>query len=240
MPQSPEVRHEILKAERTFADQNDQIRRRHQEITSIRNELEAIQNDITEICRNGRLLALLELRKYGYNPAEPRIPKHQTGGGEWTRDPSAGQRYAAATQIAIHPSSLTGISRIDDTTKELAHLLAQVVDKIGPTNLPPWLYGTLVHTRFAAAVRAANIPGVEVETTFSLLSIFRYGSKYSIRPDAILRDDAGDIVAIYDVKTGTKGLESARVDEIRTKTRTTSDTYVIEMSIIRGAVLKYS
>ena len=118
VPQSPEVRHEILKAERTFADQNDQIRRRHQEITSIRNELEAIQNDITEICRNGRLLALLELRKYGYNPAEPRIPKHQTGGGEWTRDPSAGQRYAAATQIAIHPSSLTGISRIDDTTKE--------------------------------------------------------------------------------------------------------------------------
>ncbi len=35
--------------------------------------------------RDGPALILSELRKYGYNPEEPRVPKYNPGGGEWTR-----------------------------------------------------------------------------------------------------------------------------------------------------------
>ena len=239
MPQTSEVRHEIFKAAQRLAGESELTQQRREEIASIRNELELIRKDIAGLLRNGRSLILAELRKYGYNPQEPRIPEHQTGGGRWTRDPFAGQRYAAATQIVIHPNSLTGISRIDDTTKKLADLLAKVVDGIEP-RIAQALYGIMVHTRFAAAVRAANLRGVEAESTFNLFSSPIYGSKYSKRPDAILRDDGDDIVAIYDVKTGIAGLRPSRVDELRATTLTTDDTYVIEMSIIRGTILKYN
>lgn len=85
VPQSPEILHEILMAARLLADENDPIRRRHEEITSIRNELEAIRNDIAELRRKVGSTISRELRRHGYNPDEPRVPKRQVGAGEWTR-----------------------------------------------------------------------------------------------------------------------------------------------------------
>jgi hypothetical protein len=38
------------------------------------------------------------LRKRGYDPDEPRIPEHHTGGGEWTRD-----SVAAADNVNVRP-----------------------------------------------------------------------------------------------------------------------------------------
>ena len=66
-------------------DQDDGLRQRRVEITSIRRELEEIARDIGKLRREWPLLVLSELRKYGYNPNEPRVPKHSPGGGEWTR-----------------------------------------------------------------------------------------------------------------------------------------------------------
>jgi hypothetical protein len=112
-----------------------------------------------------------------------------------------------------------------------------VVDKIGPTHLTPRLYGTLVHTRFAAAVRAAAIPGIEmvdVERTFGLMPKASYGARDSVRTDVILRDDPGSIIAIYDVKTGGAELGPARVGRLRSMTGTTPDTYMIELQVLRG------
>jgi hypothetical protein len=80
---------------------------------------------------------------------------------------------------------------------------------------------------------------VEVEQTFGPVPDAPYGSKGSIRTDVILRDLAGTIIAIYDVKTGDARLEPRRVRELRAKTDTTSDTYVFEVSAERGVVLKY-
>lgn len=81
IPQSPEVRREIVKAIQTLTgDQDERLRQRRAEIASIRRGLEEIAQDIAKL-RSG----ISALRKYGYNPEEPRVPKHAVGGGEWTR-----------------------------------------------------------------------------------------------------------------------------------------------------------
>jgi hypothetical protein len=85
VPRNPEVRHEILKAAQTLADEDDPARRRGREIASIRAELQVIREDVAELRRDTQSLVLRELRKHGYNPDEPRIPRYHVGGGEWTR-----------------------------------------------------------------------------------------------------------------------------------------------------------
>ena len=52
-----------------------------------------------------------------YNADEPRVPKGGRGGGQWTSEGSFGRQYASATPVLIDAQALTGISRVDDTTK---------------------------------------------------------------------------------------------------------------------------
>jgi hypothetical protein len=135
-----------------------------------------------------------------------------------------GAQYAQArTTLTTDPNALTGRSTIDDTTKSLGQTLARVMDIVGlAPDLSPQLYGTAVHTAFAAAVRLQNLPGIgfwDVERTFSLDNNDpSYGLAGSIRTDVVLRNDQGDIIAIYDVKTGERGLSQTRVNELRDKT----------------------
>lgn len=122
----------------------------------------------------------------------------------------------------------------------LLGLLNQVVDSVGPKGtLSPTQYGTKIHTQFAAAVRAEGLANVEVEQTFGLTPNASYGEEDSIRTDVLLRDDTGDIIAIYDVKTGETRLKPWRVRELREMTDTTSGTYVFEVNPSRGVSLKY-
>jgi hypothetical protein len=132
-----------------------------------------------------------------------------------------GAQYAQ-TQVTVHTSALTGIESIDDTTTKLAHTLAGILD--GIEILPdatPQKYGMIVHSIFANAVRFGDFEGIgfdDVETTFGDELDSPYGAKGSIRTDVVLRNIAGDIVAIYDVKTGKEPLGPKRVREIREKT----------------------
>ena len=122
MPASPEVRHEIIKAMRTLAeDQDEALRRRRAEIESIKRDLEALRQRLAKLRRDFPSLPGAELRreqpslssqarKYGYNPDEPRVPARDPGGGQWTTDggsdssstpaagdgtPDGGTQYAA-------------------------------------------------------------------------------------------------------------------------------------------------
>lgn len=191
------------------------------------------------VARFELILVELELqeRKANFNPKQPRVPGGNPNGGQWT---SGG---TSQTQVTIDPSALTGISTIDDATKDLTDILANVMDIVEYVpGLSPQMYGTLVHQAFATAVRLQGLPGVgfwDVETTFSLGSIARYGLKDSIRTDVVLRNDVGDIIAIYDVKTGESGLSMSRVEELRAKTRAMPDTPVIQLHILRGPSLKH-
>lgn len=146
----------------------------------------------------------------------------------------AGAQYAQ-TQFNIDPSALTGISTIDDTTKQLANTLARIKDTFeSRAGLSPQKYGTAIHTTFANAVRAQGLPGIapsDVETTFGGE---RYGAKGSVRTDVILRNDVGDVIAIYDVKTGEKGIEPERAAKLRIKAGVGNEVPIIQMSFPYG------
>ena len=165
------------------------------------------------------------------------MPAGSREGGQWIR-------VAGPTQITIHPSALTGISTIDDTTKKLTSTLVDVMeamDKVVPARTPQ-LYGMAVHKAFEIAVRSKNLRGIGtkgVETTFSLdRANAPYGFKGSIRTDVVLRNEIGDVMAIYDVKTGERGIDSTREAELRAKTRAGPNVPVIEMHVLRGVTLK--
>ena len=129
---------------------------------------------------------------------------------------------------------------IDKTSVVLLALLNEVVDRVGLRGtLSPTQYGTKIYTEFAASVGAEGLAGVEVEQTFGLERDASYGAEGSIRTDVLLRDDASNIIAIYDVKTGEARLKPWRVKELRAMTGTTSDTYVFELNVDRGLSLKY-
>lgn len=187
------------------------------------------------------------LRKAGFNPDQPRIPAGSSGGGQWTKDgreTTHNDLPGPRTQIAqndinIDTSALTGISKIDDTTKQLANTLARIKDVVDhASDLAPQVYGIRVHTAFATAVKNSGLPGIapaDVETTFG--GDYR-GAKGSVRTDVVLRNDAGDVITIYDVKTGEKGIEPARAAYLRFKVGVGNDVPIIQMSFKDGITRK--
>jgi hypothetical protein len=98
------------------------------------------------------------------------------------------------------------------------------------------MYGTAVHFAFGVALRLQGLPGVgDIERSFSLDTFDPYyGLAGSIRTDATLRNIQGEIIAIYDVKTGDARISPARADELRTVTRAAPGTPVFELNIVRG------
>lgn len=151
------------------------------------------------------------------------------------RDPETGRR------LPTPPNATTGDPLIDRTTEKLMDFLGDVMDGIGPRPDLDWgPHGTRVHTEFAEMLRAKGLPGIEpndVERTFSLTEEAFYGAKDTIRPDAILRRDTGDIAAIYDIKTG-RGMSEVQVVKICYMTGSGRTIPVIELNRIRGAILK--
>jgi hypothetical protein len=84
-----------------------------------------------------------------------------------------------------------------------------------------------------------NLPGVSVETTFSLERADPpYGFKGGVRPDVVLRNAAGEVLAIYDVKTGGAEIDQPRAAELRAKTGAGPNVPVIEMHPRRGITWK--
>lgn len=162
----------------------------------------------------------------------------------------AGGRAAilAASPLSGPPNSivsidysraLTGISNIDDVTKSLSEALSKSMQDVN--FLPEWtpqVYGTAVHVDFGVRVRLQEIPGVEVEQSFFDRDRVDYGDPGSIRTDVILRNEVGDIQAIYDVKTGGAVLTQTRVKEIRDQTGAGSEVPIIELQVNRGATIK--
>jgi hypothetical protein len=54
-----------------------------------------------------------------------------------------------------------------------------------------------------------------------------------------LQNDQGEIIAIYDVKTGERKLSAARANELRKMTGASPDTPVFELNVVRGISKKY-
>jgi hypothetical protein len=116
----------------------------------------------------------------------------------------------------VLPGAPTGNAQVDATTLLLQNILAQVAEQQGQGFGSG--FGIKVHTGFGALVKAANIPGIaptDVEHSFSLGDSVKYGTCGSVRTDVLLRNSAGKVIAVYDVKTGNAILTPDRAAEIR-------------------------
>jgi hypothetical protein len=92
---------------------------------------------------------------------------------------------------------------------------------------------------FGGLVRFGNFPGIgfrDVETTYGGTGI--YGSKDSIRTDVILRNEIGDPIAIYDVKTGGAKLDADRLKDMREKVGVSSSVPIIELHVTHGVTIQ--
>lgn len=163
-----------------------------------------------------------------------------TDGNALSAGPFDIEFVGSRTSVTIDYSrALTGISTIDDTTKKLSETLGDTMARVDfIAEWTPSMYGTAVHVAFATQVRLQGLRGVEVEQSFFDQKPGGYGEPGSIRTDIILRNDTGDIVAIYDVKTGGAVLTSARIREIRRQTKVGIEVPVIELQVNRGATIK--
>lgn len=56
----------------------------------------------------------------------------------------------------------------------------------------------------------------------------------------MLRNDVGDVIAIYDVKTGEKGIEPARAAYLRLKVGVGNEVPIIQMSFKHGLSRKFA
>ena len=174
---------------------------------------------------------------------QPRVPAGNRDGGQWTDEtgevsPShrQGVRYAG-TAIEIDASALTGIDNIDETTKRLAKILARSVDEVG---LVPGAarYGTAVHVAFEFNVFFEGIRGIgpgDIEPSFSLPPGYP-STKRTVSPDVVLRNDIGDIIAVYDVKTGDEGLDRARRAALRAATGVDRNVPIIELRVCNDPI----
>ena len=243
VPRTLHTQLEIAKAMRTLLapDDDDLLRRRRAEIAAIRGELEAIKRDFQKAGEECLALVKAELRAAlakKYNPDQPRVTAGNSDGGEWTDETGGvspshrqGVRYAG-TAVEIDVSALTGIDNIDGTTKRLAKILARSVDEVGAVP-GAQRYGTAVHVEFAFNVLFEGIRGVspvDIEPSFSLPPGYP-SAKTTVRPDVVLRNDIGDIIAIYDVKTGDEGLDRARRAELRAATGVDRTVPIIELRV---------
>jgi hypothetical protein len=219
-------------------------------------DIEALRRDLRELAAIGvqlKRLRLLRALKGGFNPDQPRVPAGSRDGGQWTSgggpdgslvayvdvdgepetllsNPFDADIHLVGSRITIdYSEALTGLPRIDETTKALIKTLGGVVASLPDGSGP--VYGTLVHKFFGLAVRAQGLDGIgfsDVETTFSLRDGARYGAEGSIRTDVVLRDEADEIIAIYDVKTGISGISEERAAELRLKTGTGPEVPIIK------------
>jgi hypothetical protein len=199
------------------------------EIREIRQALEDIRYQRIVVRAELAFRKFLQAVKAGFNENQPRDER-----GRWTAE--------GGVEVTTYDGFLTGIPTIDNTSEALSNILTKVM--AGLEYLPemtPQDYGKAVHAAFGVAIGVANLPGVgDIERSFSLEdSDPRYGLAGTVRTDVTLRNIQGDIIAIYDVKTGDKPMLRSRADELREKTRAAPGTPVFELNIIRGPSRKY-
>ncbi len=199
-------------------------------LVEIRKELLRRKCDLLDIKLELKFVKLLRAAvKAGFRSDQPR-DEH----GRWTS--------AGGVQVTTSWGFLTGIPTIDNASEALSDALVRVMEMVDflPT-MSPGTYGTAVHIAFGASVKKLGIPGLgDIERSFSLDdSDPSYGLIGTVRTDVILRNIQGDIIAIYDVKTGNAKMTPARANKLREMTRAAPNTPVFELNIARGPSRKY-
>jgi hypothetical protein len=198
------------------------------EIRDIKQGLDDTEYELIVVRAELAFRKLMLAMKANFNPDQPRDER-----GRWTAD---------GIEVTTYDGFLTGIPTIDETSEALSNILTKVMATLEYLpEMTPQKYGIAVHAAFGLAVKVANLPGVgDVERSFSLEdSDPGYGVPGTVRTDVTLRNVQGDIIAIYDVKTGDKQMLRPRADALREKTGAAPGTPVFELNIVRGPSRKY-
>ncbi|MGT2482084.1 hypothetical protein ACU4GR_32010 [Methylobacterium oryzae CBMB20] len=153
-----------------------------------------------------------------------------------------GRWCGGSGSVAVLRKDKTGDPRIDAKTDEILDVLKEVVEDTEPGE--GFLYGIEIHAKLAARLRELDLPGIGrhgVEQSFVAGDIVRHGLSGSIRTDVILRDgrtSAAPIRAIWDIKTGERGLSLSRVRALRAAAGVDDSVPVIEIHLLRGISVK--
>ncbi len=153
---------------------------------------------------------------------------------------SDGRWIIGGGNYVVSQRHTTGNKRIDSVTEKITDVLDRVLTNLGPGSGAS--YGTFVHSSAANILKAMNIPGFGedgVEQSFSFGDLVCYGLSDSVRTDVILRDDqTGEILAVWDIKTGSERLIPKRIAEIRQNLDIGDNIPIIEVRINLGVSVK--
>jgi hypothetical protein len=240
------------------SDETDDIvaaRTHERQLLAEYQELLKLKSDLLWLRLELKLRQLL--REAKYSPDQPRVPAGHPEGGQWTTDGGSDARTAVVAQnldssrIVVSDESPSGIRTwaqyaetsdknadeiaVARRTNDLHNVLTQVSGFVARRpGSSAREYGVDVHTAFARTLRALNLPGISVEQSFDPEGEVRYGKDGSIRTDVIQRNSSGNIIAIYDLKTGDAIIRPSRAAELRAMTRAGPDVPVIELHSVRG------
>lgn len=99
-------------------------------------------------------------------------------------------------------------------------------------------FGSMVHKEAADWVRSSGVPGLSAEQSW-LDGIPVIGNLLgSKRPDVVLRETDGDILAVWDLKTGNAELWRPRAAEIRQSMGIGPEIPLIRLSMRWGSASK--
>lgn len=97
--------------------------------------------------------------------------------------------------------------------EDLTASAQRAATRVGPGKGPA--HGTRVHTAFEDEVGALDRDNLRTEVSFKNGAEVRRGTRGSVRMDVIEVDASGNVLAVYDLKTGSAVLTSARIARIR-------------------------
>jgi hypothetical protein len=153
-----------------------------------------------------------------------------------------GRWCGGSGSVTVTRKARTGDPRIDATTDQIVDIFKEIIEMTEPGD--GFFYGIQIHAKLAARLRALDLPGIGphgVEQSFVAGDVVRHGLAGSIRTDVILRNGrtrAAPIMAIWDIKTGEKGLSPSRVRALRAGAGVGNDVPVIEIHLFRGVSVK--
>jgi len=103
---------------------------------------------------------------------------------------------------------------LDKNTPKAQETIQKAADSV-KTNQTGAVSGTQQHTQFAKNVNAAGNANLKTEVSYLNGKVVAYGTPGSVRLDVVQYDAKGNIMAIYDLKTGSATLTSSRITEIQ-------------------------
>ena len=134
-------------------------------------------------------------------------------------DATVGTIFGAGGKIiGAGLSSLTS-SVSKQATSKLTQLASKVIANMGAGKGP--VYGTKVHSAFGKIANGMKIGKYTIRTEVSYLNgnIVKHGTKGSARIDAGLYNSKGELVHVFDLKTGGARLTPQQVKHIQTQTQ---------------------